>query len=103
LVLKIYELLAVYPNDEKYAITDQIKRAAYSIPSNIVEGFSKPTTKDFLKFLYISRGSLEELRYFFILSKDLSYINEKTHTYFENKFTKISKMLNGLIKSLKEK
>lgn len=103
LVLKIYELLLTFPKEEKYALCDQMKRAAYSIPSNIVEGHSKNTTKEFMKYLYISRGSLEELRYFLLLSKDLKYIKDVTYDFFEIKIVIISKILNGLIKSLKEK
>lgn len=103
LVLKIYELISIFPENEKFAMVDQIKRASYSIPSNIVEGHSKSTTKEFIRYLYISRGSLEELRYFLLLSKDLKYIKEVTYKYFEDRIIKISKMLNGLIKSLKEK
>jgi four helix bundle protein len=101
LVLKIYILITKLPDNEKYALCDQLKRSAYSIPSNIVEGHSKATTKDFLKYLYIARGSLEELRYFLILIKDLEYIKSETYYYFEDKTTIISKQLNSLIKSLK--
>ena len=101
LVLKVYELLGRFPDSEKYALSDQIKRASYSIPSNIVEGHSKSSSKEFIRYLYISRGSLEELRYFLLLSKDLNYIKEETYLYFENKTSSISKQLNALIKSLK--
>jgi len=92
-------LLKTFPFDEKFNIVDQMKRAAYSVPANIVEGHSKNTTKEFMKFLYISRGSLEELKYFFLLFKDLNYINLETYDNFCLKLSEISYLLNQLIKS----
>lgn len=100
LVLKIYKLIANFPSCERYTLSDQIKRAAYSISSNIVEGHSRSSKKEFQRFLYISRGSLEELRYFLLLANDLTYIDNKIYEEYEHKLIQISKMLNGLIKSL---
>ncbi len=76
LVLEIYKLTAQFPKDEKYGIIDQLRRAAYSVPANIVEGQSRNTTKEYLSFLYNARGSVEEVRYFLLLSTDLGYINK---------------------------
>ena len=76
-------------------------RAAYSVPSNIVEGNSKNTTKDYLNFLYISRGSIHELNYFFLLSKDLGCITNEIYNTLTKECEDIAKMLNGLIGSLK--
>jgi four helix bundle protein len=78
-------------------------RAAYSIPSNIVEGNSKRTTKDYLNFLYISRGSIHELKYFLLLSKDLYYLDEDQFYRLSERCDRVAKLLNGLINSLKEK
>lgn len=100
MVLEIYELIKLFPKSEMYALVDQIKRAAYSVPANIVEGHSKSTRKDFIRYLYISRGSLEEVRYFLLLSRDLGYIAKEKYDNFENKLTEISYLLNKLIKSL---
>lgn len=101
LVLEIYKLTVQFPRDEKYGIIDQLRRAAYSVPANIVEGQSRNTTKEYLSFLYNARGSVEEVRYFLLLSADLGYINNDIHQKFELKYEIVSKMLNGLIKSLK--
>jgi four helix bundle protein len=101
LVLEIYKLTVRFPKDEKYGIIDQLRRAAYSVPANIVEGQSRNTTKEYLSFLYNARGSVEEVRYFLLLSTDLGYINNDIHQKFESEYEIVSKMLNGLIKSLK--
>lgn len=102
-VLKIYAIVKSFPNDEKYRLVDQLIRASYSIPSNIAEGNSRNTTKDYVNFLYISRGSAHEIKYFLLLSKDLSYITLAQYDALTNKIESIIKMLNGLIKSLKGK
>lgn len=62
LVIDIYKITMGFPASEKFSLVDQIKRASYSIPANIVEGQSRNTTKEYIQFLYIARGSLEELR-----------------------------------------
>ena len=103
LVLKIYNLLTSLPRDEKFGLTDQIKRAAVSVPTNIVEGHAKHSTKDFARFLLISRGSLEELRYLLLLSCDLRYVTTETYSALENDCREISILLNNLLKSLQTK
>ena len=72
LTLKINDNTKDFPRDEQYSLVSQIKRASYSIPVNIVEGFLRKHTKEFIQFLNIANGSLEELRYFLLLSKDLN-------------------------------
>jgi four helix bundle protein len=101
LVLEIYRATASFPKTEVYGFVDQLKRASYSVPANIVEGQSRNTTKDYLHFLFNARGSLEETRYFLLLSKDLDYLNEETYINLENRYSLISRMLNKMISSLK--
>ena len=103
LVLKVYAISKRFPKNETYAITDQIRRAVTSIPANIVEGQSKNTTKEYLQFLYNARGSLEEVRYFLLLSKDLGYLDETVLQALEGDAGMLSRMLNRLIKSLSAK
>jgi four helix bundle protein len=100
LVLSVYRITGSFPKTEQYGIVDQLKRASTSVPANIVEGHSRNSQKDFLRFLYIARGSIEELRYFLLLSKDLAYIPENIYCELENNCEQVSKLLNGLIKSL---
>jgi len=101
LVLEIYRVTSNFPKSEAYGLVDQLKRASYSIPANIVEGQSKNTTKEYIQFLYNARGSLEEVRYFLFLSFDLKFLPENKYKELELRYESVSKMLNGLIKSLK--
>ena len=101
LVLEIYRVTASFPKTEVYGLVDQLKRASYSVPANIVEGQSRNTTKDYLHFLFNARGSLEETRYFLLLSKDLGFLNEEKYSNLEKKYSHISKMPNKMISSLK--
>jgi four helix bundle protein len=101
LVIKIYKLTAEFPKTETYSLIDQLRRASYSVTANIVEGQSRNTTKEYLYFLYNARGSVEEVRYFLLLSKDLGYIDNDIYQKYEAEYEIVSKMLNGLIKSLK--
>lgn len=101
LVLEIYKITASFPKTEIYGLVDQLKRAACSVPANIVEGQSRHTTKEYLLYLYNARGSLEEVRYFLLLSHDLGFSDDNTYQDLEKRYESASKMLNGLIKSLK--
>jgi four helix bundle protein len=103
LVLKIYDITKTFPKHENYALIDQIRRAITSVPANIVEGQNRNTTKEYRQFLYNARGSLEEVRYFLLLSKDLGYLDNTVLQSLEGESERLSKMLNGLIKSLSAK
>ena len=102
MVIKIYGVTKTFPPEEIYRLVDQICRSASSVPANIVEGQSRNTTKEYLKFLYNARGSLEETRYHLLLSRDLGYLDLKRYDDLEKGFTEVSLMLNALIKSMKK-
>ena len=102
IVLNIYKLLEKFPKEEKYRIIDQLVRAVISIPTNISEGFGRYTSKDYVHFLIISRGSLSEVKYLILLSKDLKYITENEYQELNNDLSEVGKMLNGLIYSLRK-
>jgi four helix bundle protein len=102
IVLSIYKLLEKFPKEEKYRIIDQLVRAVISIPTNISEGFGRYTSRDYIHFLIISRGSLSEVKYLILLSKDLKYITENEYQELNNDLSEIGKMLNGLIYSLRK-
>ncbi|MBU1863872.1 MAG: four helix bundle protein [Candidatus Omnitrophica bacterium] len=101
LVKDVYKITVSLPKDELYGITSQLKRSAVSVPTNIVEGFSRNTTKEYIQFLFNSRGSLEEMRYLLFLVFDIKFINSKQYEKLESDCVGISKMLNALINNLK--
>lgn len=75
LVLSVYKATKKYPKDELYGLVSQMRRAAVSVPANIAEGFKKKSKAEKVHFLTISYGSLEEVRYYLILSRDLGYFD----------------------------
>ncbi|TDE06624.1 four helix bundle protein [Flavobacterium hiemivividum] len=102
LVLLVYKLTKHFPDDEKYALTSQLKRASVSIPSNIAEGFGRQTDKSFNHFLNIARGSLNEIETQLIIEKELEFVND------DNLFNDIIflieeevKMINAFARNLK--
>ncbi len=99
LVLEAYKITNNFPKEERYALADQIKRAAVSIPSNIAEGASRNTRKEFIQFIYIALGSASEFETQIIIAEKLGYVENKESLISE--ITIIRKMLNALISSLK--
>lgn len=94
LAVRIYDNVK---NCKDYSFRDQIQRAAVSVPSNIAEGFERQTNKEFVRFLYIAKGSSGELRTHLYLAISLKYINEEIGTKFIKTAEKISAMLYRLI------
>lgn len=101
LVTNIYELCKILPKEELYSLSDQIKRCAISIPANIAEGSGRNTSKEFIRFLYISLGSAYELETHLIIGENIGYFS-KINSFLEE-LNDIKKMLNGLINSIKRK
>lgn len=96
-VLAVYTYTKKFPQTEQYGLTSQFRRAAVSIAANISEGFKKRGKKDKARFLNIAQGSLEECRYYLILSKDLGYgENEK----LDLKLQDASKLLDAYSKAI---
>ena len=102
-VLEVYKVTRDYPMEERFALCSQFQRAAVSIPANIAEGYKKLTRADKLRFLNISQGSLEECRYYIILSRDLSYINSNTYNKLIGSLEETSKLLNSYIRGVLNK
>jgi four helix bundle protein len=102
-VLEVYKLTNPFPRSEQFGVVSQIRRAAYSIPANIAEGFGRHSTKELLQFLAISNGSLEELRYFLILSRDLRYLSPLDLDKLEKDLKAIAQMLEALSQSLRRR
>lgn len=97
LVLAIYKLSESFPRTEIYGLTSQMRRAAVSIAANIAEGFKKRGALDKVRFLNISEGSLEEVKYYLILSKDLNYIKEHD---LDNRTEEVSRLLSSYSKGI---
>jgi len=98
LVLNVYRFSETFPSKEKYGLTSQLRRAIISVPANIAEGFKKRGKADKVRFLNIAQGSLEECRYYLILSQDLRYC-ETDH--IESKFEEVSKLLESYSSSIR--
>jgi four helix bundle protein len=97
----IYSLVKTFPNDEIYSLTSQIKRSTISIPSNIAEGFGRNSTKSYLNFLKISRGSLFELETQLIIAKNQNFIqNIELFDKIMKMITEEGKMINSYINKL---
>ncbi len=96
LVEKIYEITKKFPPSENFCLTNQIKRSAISIPSNIAEGAQRTTRKDFANFLRIAIGSCAELETQLIISLKLGYIDNALYNLNVEKITEILKMLRSL-------
>jgi four helix bundle protein len=99
--LVVYRITAAFPPEERYRITNQLCRAAVSVPTNIAEGKGRGSAAEFRQFLVIARGSIEETRYLLLLSKDLGLLSPSAYTELESTYTEVSKMTNALLKSLK--
>ncbi|HDL00843.1 MAG TPA: four helix bundle protein [candidate division Zixibacteria bacterium] len=102
LTTRIYELTKLFPKDELYGITSQIRRASVSVPANISEGAARNSLKEFIQFLHISLGSLSELETEILIAKNIGYMDNYDENIF-NDITDIRKMLLGLISSIKRK
>lgn len=102
LVLEVYKITSGFPNSEKFQLTTQMQRAAYSISSNFCEGCGRDSDKDFNRFVQIALGSAHELEYFFILAKDLSLISDQNQEALLGMVNEIKKKLYNLSKKLKE-
>lgn len=104
LTLYVYKLIRQSETFQKdYGLKDQIQRSAVSIPSNISEGFERETAAEFIRSLYIAKGSCGELRTQLLIAYKLGYIKEEDFQHLDDKCRHISSMIANLIKSLKNK
>ena len=94
-VLLVYCISRHFPEDERFGLTSQLRRAAVSIEANIAEGYKKTGRADKLRFFNIAQGSLEECRDYHILAKDLDYINEEEFEQLKNSILMTSRFLNA--------
>lgn len=96
-VLNTYKMTLSFPDCEKFGLTSQFRRAAVSIPANIVEGYGKRSSADKARFYNIAQGSLNECRYYLRLANDLGYAETQSLT---QQLNEIGKMLNSYTKKV---
>ena len=102
LAMLVYQITAEFPKEELFGLTSQIRRAAVSVASNIVEGCARDSEADYLRFLNIAFGSLRELHYQLNLSKRLGFLPNEDSSLIEPKVVETEKVLNGLIRALRD-
>ncbi|MEQ9300383.1 MAG: four helix bundle protein [Cyclobacteriaceae bacterium] len=102
MVKEIHTISSQFPDSERFSLTQQINRAAISIPSNIAEGSGRFHQNDKIRFMYIARGSLFEMETQLYLALDLGYLSQNTLTNLEEEITSVKKLLNGFINYLKK-
>ena len=98
----IKNILILFPKSEQFELVSQLKRAAYSVPVNIVEGCGRGTDKDFVHFLDIALGSCQEVEYCSLLAFDLNYINEEEYNKLNEMINEVKAKLINLIKSIRK-
>ncbi len=99
-VLSVYRATRLFPDFEKFGLSSQFQRAAVSIPANIAEGYRKLGQSDKLRFLNIAQGSLEECKYYCILSRDLGYVDIDTYELMYTEVNEVSYLLNSYVKGI---
>ena len=96
LVVAVYQLLKQFPNEERYALCDQLRRAAISVPSNIAEGNGRMSVKEQIRFLEIAFGSVMEIYCQLQIAVDLNYISEEDFNQIKPLIYNTSKLISGL-------
>ncbi len=103
MVLDVYKLSKLFPEEERFLLTSQLCKAAVSVPANIVEGNARRSTKEYIQFLYMARGSLEETRYYALLAKDLEYLKTAQFEQLESRAESVRRMINALLSALRKR
>jgi four helix bundle protein len=103
LALTIYQITDKFPDKEIYSLVSQMRRCSVSVASNIAEGFSRQGVKEKIQFFYMAKGSLTELQSQLLIAKDLKYLSKEGFDDAANKTVLASKLILGLIKSLRNR
>lgn len=100
-MINTYKVTEEFPGRETYSLVDQMRRAAISITSNIAEGFNRHSNKEKIQFYYLALGSLTELQNQLLVAKDVGYLPKEKFETLAQQTVELTKILNGLIKSIK--
>ena len=103
LTLHIYRMTQDFPAEERYGLSAQLRRCSSSVGANIADDFGRRSTKDFVRYLEIASGSLEETRYFLILSRDLGYVNGERYVRLNDICDEVGRLIGGLSQSLRKR
>ena len=101
LAVAVYKITELFPKEERYSLTDQIRRAVSSVPGNTAEGAARQTKKEFINYLHMAQGSLSELDTHLELSRRLGYLAQESWASLDKQIERIDKMLSGLIRHQK--
>ncbi|MDO8565063.1 MAG: four helix bundle protein [bacterium] len=100
LVIEVYKISRLFPKEESFGLTSQIRRAVVSVTSNIAEGFGRQSYKDKNNFYQMAFGSIIEVRNQLLISRDVGYINQSNFETLDNQAIKVEKICRGLIKKI---
>lgn len=100
--INLYKATSNFPDNEKFGLTNQIRRASVSIESNIAEGCGRGSNKELTRFLYIAKGSASEVECQILIARDLGFLEVEKAKLFESKIVEISRMLNSLIQKTQD-
>ncbi len=101
LAVATYRMTAGFPQEEKFGLVSQMRRAAVSVPANIAEGKGRNSVKDYMRFLHIARGSLKEVIYYWYLVHELGYVPKEIALEMHSKYSGLDAGLNSCIDKLK--
>ena len=99
--INLYKISSTFPNEEKFGLTNQIRRASVSIESNLAEGAGRSTSKDFSRFIDIAQGSAFEVKCQILIARDLNYIDNQKSELLMEKINEVSRMITSLNQKLK--
>jgi four helix bundle protein len=102
-VVQIYQITNGFPREEKYGLTDQLRRSANSVCANIAEGFSRYHAKDKIKFYYNARGSIGESKSHIMLSREIGYLSQDVMDKLLNDYESVKMLLNAMINSIESR
>lgn len=100
LALDVYRVTGTFPKEEIYGLTAQMRRAAASLPANLVEGANRTSRAEYRRFVGIAKGSAGEVRYYLLLAMDLEYLSKSEAQRLRSEYVRVIQMLTNLIKSL---
>ena len=101
LTLAVYKATTIFPRDEQYGLTSQLRRACASVPANIAEGCGRGSDAEFARFLRIAMGSASELEYPLLLARDLNLLRQVEYESLDREITDVKRMLTSFIQKLK--